>query len=63
MERMPNVELFEQILGEYEFGLGTTKEIARKAGVHRRIVREPLAGALPPGRQRTDRKSRAVGQM
>jgi ActR/RegA family two-component response regulator len=38
MERKAKVELFEQIRREYEFGAGTVLGIARKLGVHRRIV-------------------------
>jgi transposase len=46
------VELFEQIRREYEHGVGTIKGVARKFGVHRRMVREALANAVPvPGRQ------------
>jgi transposase len=45
------VELFEQIRREYEFGVGTIAGVARRFGVHRRLVREALGGAVP--RQRT----------
>jgi len=41
------VELFEQIRREYEFGVGTIQGVARKLGVHRRLVREALASAVP----------------
>ena len=34
------VELFEQIRREYEFGVRTIAGVARKLGVHRRMVRE-----------------------
>jgi hypothetical protein len=34
------VELFEAIRREYQFGVGTVKGVARKFGVHRRMVRE-----------------------
>jgi transposase len=44
------VELFEHLRREYEFGLGTVKGVARKFGVHRRLVRQALASALPPER-------------
>ena len=37
------VELFEQIRREHEFGIGTIQGVAKKYGVHRRMVRE-----LPP---------------
>ena len=34
------MELFEAIRREYEFGVGTIQGVARKLGVHRRMVRE-----------------------
>ena len=43
MKRRAKVELFEQIRREYEFGVGTVKGVARKLGVHRRMVRQALA--------------------
>jgi transposase len=45
--RRATVELFEEIRREYEFGVGTVAGTARKFGVHRRLVREALAGAIP----------------
>src|ERR1700683_2999947 len=56
MERKARVELFEQIRREYEFGAGTVLGIARKLGVHRRMVRQALASAAPPERQQWERK-------
>jgi transposase len=53
--RKATVELFEEIRREYEFGVGTIQGVARKLGVHRRLVREALNGAVPaekPGRPR-----------
>ena len=41
--RKATVELFEAIRREYEFGIGTIQGVARKFGVHRRLVREALA--------------------
>jgi transposase len=41
------VELFEEIRREYEFGIASIAGVARKFGVHRRLVREALAGAVP----------------
>jgi Mu transposase-like protein len=49
------VELFEQIRREYDFGAGTIKGVARKLGVHRRLVREALASAVPRDRKITVR--------
>ena len=42
------MELFEQLRREYEFGIGTIKGVARKFGVHRRLVRQAVNSALPP---------------
>lgn len=55
--RKATVELFEEIRREFEFGVGTVAGVARKFGVHRRLVREALDGAVPkeremPGRAR-----------
>ncbi|MCU4162288.1 IS21 family transposase [Acidiphilium sp. AL] len=45
------MELFEQLRREHEFGIGTVAGVAAKFGVHRRMVRQALAGALPPVHQ------------
>jgi len=55
MERRAKVELFEQIRREYEFGVGSIKGVARKLGVHRRMVRQALADAQPPERKPSKR--------
>jgi transposase len=49
------VEIFEQIRREYEFGVGTIQGVARKLGVHRRMVREAIRSAVPVRRKRTER--------
>lgn len=49
------MELFETIRREYQFGAGTIKGVARKLGIHRRLVREALADAVPKERKRTER--------
>jgi hypothetical protein len=36
------VELFEKIRREYEHGGGTIRGIAKKLGIHRRMVREAV---------------------
>ena len=41
------MELFEQIRREYEFGMGSIAGVARKLGVHRRMVREAIRHAEP----------------
>jgi hypothetical protein len=49
------VELFEQIRREYEFGVGTITGVAKKLGVHRRMVREAIGSAMPRPRKKTER--------
>jgi transposase len=53
--RRAKVELFEQIRREYEFGVGTISGVARKYGVHRRMVRQALEDAQPPERREAER--------
>lgn len=50
------MELYEQIRREYEHGAGTIKGVAKKLGVHRRMVREALANAVPPERKIPERE-------
>ena len=45
--RKATVELFEELRREYEFGVGSVAGVARKFGVHRRLVREALGHAVP----------------
>lgn len=42
------MELFEQLRREHEFGIGTIAGVAAKFGVHRRMVLQAIAGAVPP---------------
>lgn len=58
-----SVELFEAIRREYEFGIGTIQGVARKFGVHRRLVREALASPLPAARKRPQRERPAIGPL
>src|ERR1700691_5802620 len=55
LNRRKDVELFEAIRREYQFGVGTVKGVARKFGVHRRMVREALADAVPKQRKIIER--------
>lgn len=41
------MELFEALRREYEFGVGSIQGVARKFGVHRRLVREAIGNAVP----------------
>ena len=50
MDRRAKVELFEQIRREHEFAGASIRTIARKFHVHRRLVRQALASAVPPER-------------
>src|SRR5215469_7433607 len=51
MDRRRKVELFEQIRREYRFGVVTIRGVAKQFGVHRRIVRQAMASAVPPERK------------
>ena len=50
------MELYEEIRREYEHGAGTIKGVAKKLGVHRRMVREALASAMPAERKVPERE-------
>ena len=57
------MELFEAIRREYEFGVGTIQGVARKLGVHRRLVREALQGAIPQQKPRPPRPRPRLGPV
>ena len=57
------MELFEEIRREYEFGVGTIKGVARKLGVHRRMVREAVASALAPSRALAGELRHVMGEV
>jgi hypothetical protein len=63
MERRAKVELFERIRREYEFGLGSIKGVAARLGVHRRMVRQALSSADPPGRKPVERVRAVIGPV
>ncbi len=53
--------LFEEIRREYEHGVGTISGVAKKLGVHRRMVREALASAVSAQRKKAVREKAKVG--
>jgi transposase len=57
------VELFEAIRREYEFGIGTVQGVARKFGVHRRLVREALGHAVPAQNPEGARQRPRIGPV
>ena len=57
MDWRQKVELFEEIRREYEFGIGSIAGVAKKLGVHRRMVREAIASAVPRPRKPSRRRA------
>jgi hypothetical protein len=56
VDRRAKVELYEQIRREYEHGGGTIRGIAKKLGIHRRMVREAVVSAVPVKRKTPERE-------
>lgn len=54
---MSKVELFEVIRREYFIHGKGIRRIAREQGVHRRMVRQAIANALPPARKVAEREA------
>ena len=63
MDWKAKVDLFEQLRREHEFGVGMIAGVAAKFGVHRRVVRWAISGALPPVQHYPERIKPQLGAV